>query len=291
MTRFGIFRGDGGSSSKPKPAGDKRVPLAAGVPLGGIIPRKFVDDPHLVVINRPGSPIAERYRRLRLKLDQPRPDGAARQIFVVTSAVPEEGKTTTAINLGLAFAEDRDRHTLLIDADLRRPSLTRYIVPSPTLGLSDLVSGDISLEHALIEIKSARVTVLPSGAPSPNPLELLQSEFLGTVFAELRRRFDRIVIDTPPTVPFTDAAVLNTMCDGALLVVRAGKTTGSLIDRARVSLAQGTLLGVVLNDVAFTPVDRYYYRYDDYNPRRYAQGDRASGDAAPGDAGRKEPKR
>ena len=103
-----------------------------------------------------------------------------------------------------------------------------------------------------------------------NPLELLQSDYLAGVFAELRRRFDRIIVDTPPTVPFTDAAVLNSVADGAILVIRARKTTRPLIMRARDSLADGRLLGVVLNDVQFTPVDRYYYQYDDYNPRRYA---------------------
>lgn len=276
MTRFGIFPGDGTSSSpKPKTAGDKRVPLVAGVPLGGIIPRKFTDDPHLVLVNTPGSPIAERYRRLRLKLDQPGPDGAPRQIILVTSAVPEEGKTTTAVNLALAFAEDRDRQTLLIDADLRRPSVSRYLTPPPKLGLSEVLSGEASIEHALIALKAAHLTVLPAGAPSTNPLELLQSDYLASVFAELRRRFDRIVIDTPPTVPFTDAAVLSAVSDGALLVVRAGKTTVTLIDRARASLAHSRLLGVVLNDVGFTPIDRYYYQYDDYNPRRYAERDAA----------------
>jgi len=279
MKRFGMFSGDGMSSPvKPKPAGEKRMPLVAGVPLGAIIPRKFADDPHLVLANRPGSPIAERYRRLRLKLDQPGPDGAPRQILLVTSAVPEEGKTTTSINLALAFAEDRDRGTLLIDADLRRPALTRYIVPPPTLGLSEVLSGEASLDHVMIELKASHLTVLPAGSPSHNPLELLQSDYLVSIFAELRRRFDRIVIDTPPTVPFTDAAVLNAVSDGALLVVRARKTTGTLIERARASLAHSNLLGVVLNDVGFTPVDRYYYRYDDYNPRRYADQDAARAD-------------
>ena len=220
-----------------------------------------------------------------MKLDQPGLDGAPRQVLLVTSAVPEEGKTTTAINLALAFAEDRDRGTLLVDADLRRPALTRYILPAPTLGLSDILSGEASLDHALIELKSSHLTVLPAGAVSFNPLELLQSDYVVSVFAELRRRFDRIIIDTPPTVPFTDAAVLSSVSDGALLVVRARKTTGTLIERARTSLAHSSLLGVVLNDVAFTPVDRYYYRYDDYNPRRYATQDKGD------EAQRKDPTR
>ncbi len=287
MTRFGTSSGEGATPSPmPKTAGDKRVPLVVGVPLGGIIPRKFTDDPHLVLVNNPGSPIAERYRRLRLKLDQPGPDGDPRQIVVVTSAVPEEGKTTTAINLALAFAEDRDRRTLLIDADLRRPSVTRYVVPAPTLGLSEVLSGEVSLDHVFMELKSSHLTLLPAGTPTNNPQELLRSDYLGSIFAELRRRFDRIVIDTPPTVPFTDAAVLSGVSDGALLVVRAGKTTGTLIDRACASLSHSTLLGVVLNDVAFTPVDRYYYQYDDYDPGRYAKRD-AEKSAPP----RKEPKR
>ena len=271
MKRFGIFSGDrGGKPVNPISGADKRAPLVAGAPLGSIIPRRFVDDPHLVVLNRAGSPIAERYRRLRLKLEQPGRDGSPRQFFVVTSAVPEEGKSTTAINLALAMAEDRDRRTLLIDADLRRPAVTRYVTPEPTLGLSEVLTGEAPIEHALIEVKSARLTVLPAGAPSQNPLELLQSDYLASVFAELRRRFDRIIVDTPPTVPFTDAAVLNGIADGAILVVRARKTTHPLIARARASLAHSTVLGVVLNDVEFTPVDRYYYQYDDYNPRRYA---------------------
>jgi capsular exopolysaccharide synthesis family protein len=280
MTRFGSFSGEGPTPSpKQKPGGDRRIPLVAGVPMGGIIPRKFSDDPHLVVANKPGSPVAERYRRLRLKLEQPNPDGASRQAIVVTSAVPEEGKTTTSINLALAFAENRDRRTLLIDADLRRPSVTKYLVPAPTLGLTEILSGETTLDHALIEIKSSHLTILPAGTPTPNPLDLLRSDYLASIVAELRRRFDRIVIDTPPTVPFTDAAVLNDVSDGALLVIRAGKTTGTLIDRACASLSHGTLLGVVLNDVVFTAVDRYYHHYDDYQPRRYAERDAERSDA------------
>lgn len=274
MKRFGIFSGDAQNpSGKPKVPQDKRAPLVAGVPMGAIIPRKFEQDPHLVMVNRPGSPIAERYRRLRLHLDQAQSDGGPRQVVVITSAVPEEGKTTTAINLALALAEDRDRRTLLVDADLRRPSVTRYITPQPTLGLSEVLTGEAPIDHVLIEIKSARLSILPAGAPSQNPLELLQSDYLAGVFAELRRRFDRIIVDTPPAVPFTDAAVLNGVSDGAILIVRAGRTTRPLIMRARASLAHGKVIGAVLNDVSFTPVDRYYYQYDDYNPRRYASRD------------------
>jgi Mrp family chromosome partitioning ATPase len=98
----------------------------------------------------------------------------------------------------------------------------------------------------------------------------LQQKILGELIAQLRTRFDRIVIDAPPTVPFVDAAFLASHADGALLVVRAGTTSVPLIRRAMVSLPGADVLGVVLNDVAFTVVDRYYNRYDDYQPGRYA---------------------
>jgi Mrp family chromosome partitioning ATPase len=113
------------------------------------------------MINRSGSPIAERYRRLRLKLDQPGPDGAARQVIVVTSAVPEEGKTTTAINLALALAEDRDRRTL----DRRRPSPAfgdPLHQPATHARPLEVLTGEAPLDHVIIEVKSARLSILPA---------------------------------------------------------------------------------------------------------------------------------
>lgn len=271
MKRFEIFPGKGVPPATPKSGGEARGPLVAGVPLGGIIPRRFVDHPHLVMLDKPASPMAERFRRLRLGLERAAGGGAEAKVVVVTSAVPDEGKTTTSINLALAMAEDRDRRTLLVDADLRRPSLARFLSPEPTLGLAELLSGKAPLDHVLIEAKSTSLMILPSGHATENPLQLLQQDYLRSVISELRRRFDRIVIDTPPTVPFTDAAVLNAVSDGALLVVRARRTTKPLIDRAQRSLEDGRLLGVVVNDIRITAVDRYYYKYDDYDPERYAR--------------------
>lgn len=294
MKNFHLFPGKGGeprgkdgspAASRPheisKASSDKKSPLVAGVPLGTIIPRKFTENPHLVILQRPGSPIAERYRRLRLRLDQgivddPKP----RQVTVVTSPVPGEGKTTTATNLALAYTEDREKRVLLIDADLRRPSVARYIQPKPTLGLTEVLTDQAPVEHALVEMADTKLWVLPAGSPTETPLELLQSERFSGLLRDLREEFDRIVIDAPPTVPFTDAALLQTVSDGVLVVVRVGMTTKQLIFRAMESLSGGVVLGVVLNDIRFTVVDRYYYKYDDYEPGRYAYR-----------AGRKEPER
>jgi capsular exopolysaccharide synthesis family protein len=259
---------------------DMIVEPVAGVPLRKIVPRRLTDHPHLVMQNRPESPVAERYRRIQLHLEQgtrefPHPP----QLTVITSAVPGEGKTTTAMNLALTYAENRNRRTLLVGADLRRPSVSGYVTPKPTCGLSEVLVGEAPLDHALIELSDSKLWILPSGAPREMPLRLLQTKQLGSLVAELRRRFDHILIDTPPTVPFTDAAVLASHADGALLVVRAGTTTNHLIRRAIESLSGARLLGVVLNDIVFSAVDRYYNRYDEYQPERYADARRQEASA------------
>ena len=234
-------------------------------PPGKAVPRAFADDPHLVLLSRPTSPVAERYRRVRLNLEQGTPEFPFKpQVTVITSAVPGEGKTTTAANLGLAFAEDTSQPTLLVDADLRRPSLSRSIVPAPGMGLAEVLAGRMRLDDALISMSDSHLKVLPAGAPTEYPLELLHSSLFGGLIAELRQRFARIVIDTPPTVPFTDAAVIAAHADATLLVVRAGTTTAPLIRRARESLSGANFLGALLNDVVHNAVDRYYYGYEGY---------------------------
>lgn len=256
------------TKEKPK---DKPGSLASGVPLGAIIPRTFTDDSRLVVQNAVRSASSERYRRLCSKLEQAvLEDGKAPQLVLVTSAVPHEGKTTTILNLALAMAEDKDRRVLLVDADLRRPSIARYLSPAPKLGLSEALAGALAVEHALIEPRNSRLVVLPAGTPPENPLELLRSESLAALLSDLRRSFDAILIDTPPAVPFADAVVMAPHCDAAVLVVRARTTAKPLVHKAMEALATVPVMGAVLNDVGQTPVDRYYYRYDAYDPYAYA---------------------
>ena len=255
--------------------------MVAGVPLGSIVAREFIDAPQLVVLSHSSSPLAERYRRVlsKLELIATRDDKPPQQIMI-TSSVPREGKTTTAINLALAMAEAKDRKILLVDGDLRAPSVGSFIKPLPQYGLSEVLSGTVPLAHALIEVKTrskgAKLTVLSAGSPVKNPVELLHSQYATKVFEELRGQFDRIVLDTTPLLPFSDPYALKSHCDGVLLVVRARSTAKSLIERAVESL-EGWLLGVVLNDVKITPIDRYYYPYEDYYPDRYADEPGGSG--------------
>lgn len=265
--------GSAGALQHAHPQAARNGQLIEGLVPRSTVPWKFSDDPHLVMLDRPDSPVAERYRRIRVSLEHATFDFPIQpQVIVITSAIPGEGKTTTATNLALAYAEDRKHRTLLIGADLRGPAVSRYLTPRPAIGLAGVLAGKAHLDQALIEMSDSRLWVLPEGAPSETPLGIVRSEHLGNLIAALRRRFDRIIIDTPPTVPFTDAAILARHADAALLVVRARSTTKTLIRRAWESMSGTNILGIVLNDVEFSVVDRYYNKYDDYEPGRYAYG-------------------
>ena len=251
---------------------DKDQPLAAGVPLDTIIPRDFVEKKELVVLYAPRSAQAERYRRLVSILEHESESGARTpQVITVTSALPEEGKTTTATNLALALAENKEQATVLLDMDLRRPTVSRYLLPEPEYGISEVLEGKLELDHAALRHKETGLVVIPAGRPEPNPLRLLRSEYFLDLIEHLRSRFTHVVIDTPPAVPFSDASIINARGDGAIIVVRAGKTAKTAIQKAVEVMSGGTILGAVLNDLKLTVVDRKNYGYDEYRLEEYYQ--------------------
>jgi capsular exopolysaccharide synthesis family protein len=199
-----------------------------------------------------GSTRAEAYRQLRTNLMFSNV-GKKLQAIVVSSAVSGEGKSTTAVNLATVLAET-GRPVLLVDADLRRPSVAGYLDIEGGAGLTNVLAGQLSLDDAIQKWGNGGLHVLASGTLPPNPSELIGSERMATLMAELRTRFDVIVIDTPPVLPVTDAAVAAAHADGVVLVVRHGKT-----DRERVAMAaQGLravdahIAGTVLNAVPRT---------------------------------------
>ncbi len=168
------------------------------------------------------SVAAEKFRRLKTLLGND--EAGAARVIVVTSATPREGKSVVALNLALAFASDRKTETLLVDADLRRPTVERWLVPPPSLGFADLLAGKVDPEHAVIRLKDLSLEVLPAGRPPDDPVDLLSSDTCRTLIALFRERYHRVIIDTPPVVPFTDADVIGRCADGVLLVVRSGQT-------------------------------------------------------------------
>jgi capsular exopolysaccharide synthesis family protein len=225
----------------------RRGKVTAGVPLAKIIKPRLVKAAELVVRGRSPSAAASRIRELRARLDDLQPD--APQTIVVTSAGSAEGKSFVAMNLALAFAAEREDAVLLLDADLRRPSIGQWIAPTPKVGLAELLAGRTELAHALLELGNCPLHVLPAGEPPGDPLELLVSDALEELTVLLRSNYRRIVIDTPAIVPFTDADLVARFSDGVLVVARLGHTRRGPLMQAIASVTSAPVLGTLLNDV------------------------------------------
>ena len=216
----------------------------------------------LVTQSRPRSQMAESYRALRTSLLLTFAGGPPK-VILITSALPEEGKTTTSVNSAIVLAQKGTR-VLLIDADLRRPSIHKTLGMGARLGLSNVLTGTATLQQAIIPSTILPdLFVLPAGTPPPNPAELLASNKMKNVLEELRKQYDHIVIDTPPTLSVTDAVVLSTSADAVVLVIRSGHTTKPALRRARDILLQvnARVCGVLVNAVDLNSPD-YYYHYE-----------------------------
>jgi capsular exopolysaccharide synthesis family protein len=214
----------------------------------------------LVTQWRPQSQMAEAYRALRTSLLLTSL-GAPPKVILVTSALPQEGKTTTSINTAIVLAQKGTR-VLLIDADLRRPTIHKTLGMGPKTGLSNVLTGNATLQQTMVRSTILpSLWVLPAGTPPPNPAELLASTNMRDVLAELREQYDHIVVDTPPTLSVTDAVVMSTRADAVVLVIRCGQTTKQALRRARDILAQvnARVSGVLLNAVDLASPDYYYY--------------------------------
>jgi len=214
----------------------------------------------LVTQSRPQSQMAESYRALRTSLLLTSV-GAPPKTILITSALPREGKTTTSINTAVVLAQKGTR-VLLIDADLRRPSIHKTLGLGPRIGLSNVLTGGATLQQSTIRSSVLpNLYILPAGTPPPNPAELMASPQMFELLAELREQYDHVIVDTPPTLSVTDAVVLSTRADAVVLVIRSAQTTKPALRRARDILAQvnARVAGVVLNAVNLNSADYYYY--------------------------------
>ena len=228
-------------------------------------------EPHLIAVTQPRSAYCEQFRSLRTRILQAG-ERKKMQAFVVTSAGVAEGKTLTALNLSWLLAQTDGIRALVIDSDLRQPCAAEYLGVDAPIGLSEVLSGDATLDEAIIRLEPAGLHLLPGGEARDDVAELLSGPRFGQILATLRRMFDYIIIDAPPLGIFTDATVLINRADGALLVVRSGKTRYAALDRIVEQLPRERLLGVVLNrtdeqlDESSYYYQRRYYRRDDKTP-------------------------
>ena len=264
------------------------IPQGSKMPLEAHNPKRLAvasskEAVELVTQARPQSQMAESYRALRTSLLLSSL-GAPPKVILVTSALPQEGKTTTSINTSIVLAQKGVR-VLLIDADLRRPGVHKTLGMGPRSGLSNVLTGSANLQQTITRSPLLpNLFVLPAGTPPPNPAELLASANMANLITELREQFDHIIIDTPPTLSVTDAVVLATRADSVVLVIRSGQTTKGALRRSRDILMQvnAKVTGVLLNAVDLTSPDYYYYyEYQGkYGSRYYQEDDHKSTEVA-----------
>jgi len=204
-------------------------------------------NPLLVAGLSPKSPASEQYRGLRTRLAHTEGTHAMRT-FLITSPQKGEGKSITSANLALTMAQELHRHVVLVDADLRKPSLQHLFGLPPGPGLADYLSGAADLNAIMKFLPDYHLTLITGGSAPTNPAELLGSTAMRRMLDQLRSRFDRVILDSPPILPLADVAVLAPMIDGTLLVVRAGFTAKPAIENALRAFDSSRLIGVVLNE-------------------------------------------
>jgi len=245
---------------------------ATGVPVLGVVPmleglgggREDDRRRDLYVHENPISNVAECCRSLRTNILFSAADRPLKTI-VVSSANPREGKTTCVIYLGTTMAQSGQR-VLLIDTDMRKPRLHSLAGGSRSVGLSNLILGDRDYDEVIKTTDVPNLFVLPCGPLPPNPAELLMGHRFEKILAELNQRFDRIILDSPPLQPVTDAVLLSKQTDGVILVVQAGKTLREDIKRSanKIRGVGGAIFGVIVNAIEASDRDGYYYSYYGY---------------------------
>jgi len=216
---------------------------------------------HLISVTNPKSPISEAYRTLRTNISFSAVDEDLR-VIMVTSAGPGEGKSTTVANLAATYAQS-DKRTVLIELDLRKPTVHKTFKLSNRLGISHVLTKQATLDEVIQDTNIPNLSAITAGLIPPNPSELVGSKALGSILEQLKEQFDQIIIDTPPVLALTDAQLISTHCDGVVLVAEAGKVKRSaLLDaKERLQIVKAKIVGVVLNNAKRKIKDDYYYYY------------------------------
>lgn len=222
-------------------------------------------EPRLVAITQPNSAYCEEYRSLRTHV-LTKSQRSKLQTIVIASVGPAEGKSVTALNLSWLLAQTDGVKCLIIDSDLRMPSLTDYIGIEAEKGLSEILTGEATLKDAIIKLEPSGLHLLPGGAARGDVAELISGPKFKEILREAREMFDFVIIDAPPLGIFTDATVLINHSDGALLVLRANRTKYANVDRILESLPRDRMMGVVLNQ-SEDVLDESHYNYGYYKKR------------------------
>ncbi len=248
------------------------VAVAAGVPIGTHMDATWLKVPadrvlhpaptpeqRLVALADPNSQGAEMFRVLATRLAHMQ-NKRRLQKLLITSSVGDEGKSVVAVNLALTLARRHNARTLLIEADLRRPSASGLLTTSSLRGISEWDAGKLSLEDSLYQVSDLPLWFLSAGHGMEEPLPLLESDRFAKMLDTISSTFDWVLLDATPMLPMADATSLSRLCDGVLVVVREGFTRRKVLDKALQSIEKPKLLGVVFNQASMLNIDydRYY---------------------------------
>jgi protein-tyrosine kinase len=217
------------------------------------------DDSRLVSLGKEGSLGAEKFRFLAVRLRQLRQSRPLKKILI-TSSIPQEGKSTVAANLACTLARRKPQKTLLLEGDLRRPNVASQFGLGKLPGLCEWLSGE-SQSINIYRLESLGVWILPAGSTPQNPLELMQSGKLSPLMEQLEAWFDWIVIDSPPVLPLADTSLWSRLADGILFVTRRGTTEKQQLQRGLEAIDKSKLLGALVNSSANAAHSDYYQRY------------------------------
>ncbi|SFF16780.1 capsular exopolysaccharide family [Paenibacillus algorifonticola] len=211
--------------------------------------RRLTSETNLVALTNPNSPISEVYRTLRTNIQYAEID-TPKQILMIASSQPDEGKTTTITNLAVTIAQE-ERKVLLVDADMRKPSLHQVFDKPNRIGLSSVISNQFSWQEAVMDTMVEHLSVITSGPIPPNPSEMLGSNKMKALVQEWKNHYDVILFDTPPVLAVTDALIVSAFCDGVVLVVLAGKVKKEMVKKMKANLdrVQAQIVGVVMNKI------------------------------------------
>ncbi len=230
-------------------------------------------DDRLVSYFDPSSMVAEQFKRLRTYVIKPGMENSPKTILV-TSAMQGEGKSMIAINLAITIAVDLNSNALIVDCDLRNPSLSRWFGFREQKGLSNYLLGEAQLPELLVKTSVDKLTILPGGTVRDNPVELIGSKKMKSLVADLKARYDDryIILDSSPLLATTEPRVLSDMADGILFVIKSADTPRESIQQALKLIDKKRIIGVVLNQVEFKTeaLIRRYFGTDRYSDYRYS---------------------
>jgi capsular exopolysaccharide synthesis family protein len=257
--------GEPSLSPRPLPEALEAVPGLQSVATERV---HISSESRVIVHTHPSSLGADRFRLLGTRLRELRA-GVRRKTLLLTSPLPQDGKSTVALNLATVLADHGKRPVLLLEADFYRPSLSRLLGLGKGLGLAECLQDDSDPLVALRRIEPLGWYFLPAGRPVSQPTELVQSERLAPLVATLAAHFDWILVDSPPTTPVADILALKAQADGCLLVIRAGQTPRETVEEAVRQLGREHVLAIILNGAE--GLDR---RYSKYYGKYYGGGSR-----------------